>query len=64
MATDEQLREGVRQNLQLWINKLDCNGDPVEKLQYKMKFVKELRNLPIAVKTEAANEQHYEVCNV
>jgi hypothetical protein len=32
-----------------------------ERTQYKMRFVEELKVLPVAVHTAAANEQHYEV---
>lgn len=32
-----------------------------ERLQYKNRFVEDLRVLPVAVHTAAANEQHYEV---
>lgn len=61
MEGDEQLRESIRANLGRWINKLSCGGDAVEKLKYKMKFVTQLKAMPIAIKTDAANEQHYEV---
>ena len=61
MEGDKQLRESIRANLGGWIKKLGCGGDAVEKLNYKMKFVKQLKSMPIAIKTDAANEQHYEV---
>jgi cyclopropane-fatty-acyl-phospholipid synthase len=32
-----------------------------ERTQYKVRFVEELKVLPVAVQTAAANEQHYEV---
>jgi hypothetical protein len=32
-----------------------------ERTTYKMRFVEELKVLPVAVHTAAANEQHYEV---
>jgi hypothetical protein len=45
----------------------NCNllqaREPVEKLQErKQAFVDELKSMPIAIHTETANEQHYEVC--
>lgn len=61
MEGDKQLRESIRANLGRWIKKLGCDGDATEKLNYKMKFVKQLKDMPIAIKTNNANEQHYEV---
>ena len=58
---DDILRNAVRQNLDKWLQKLDCSGDVEKKLQYKLKFVEKLRTSPVAVETERANEQHYEV---
>ena len=58
---DEILRDAVRQNLDKWLEKLDCSGDVEEKLAYKMKFVEKLRSSPVAIETALANEQHYEV---
>lgn len=58
---DEILRDTVRQNLDKWLEKLDCSGDVEEKLAYKMKFVEKLRSSPVAIETALANEQHYEV---
>ena len=36
-------------------------GGPAEQLRKVQAFVEELKTLPIAVQTAAANEQHYEV---
>lgn len=58
---DKILREAVRQNLDKWLQKLDCSGDVEKKLAFKMKFVEKLRESPVAVETARANEQHYEV---
>ena len=58
---DKILRDAVRQNLDKWLEKLDCSGDVEEKLAYKMKFVEKLRSSPVAIETALANEQHYEV---
>ena len=60
-SQDGILRESVRQNLSAWLEKLECGGDVEKKLQYKMKMVKKLSQSPIAILTEKANEQHYEV---
>ncbi|XP_068703617.1 uncharacterized protein [Montipora foliosa] len=58
---DKILRDAVCQNLDKWLKKLDCSGNVEEKLAYKMKFVEKLRSSPVAIETERANEQHYEV---
>ena len=58
---DKVLRDAVRQNLDKWLQKLDCSGDVEKKLAFKMRFVKKLRDSPVAVETARANEQHYEV---
>jgi len=58
---DKILRDAVRQNLDKWLQKLDCSGDVEKKLTFKMKFVKKLRESPVALETARANEQHYEV---
>lgn len=36
-------------------------GTVEQQLQRKVAFVQELKTLPIAIQTAAANEQHYEV---
>ena len=61
MEGDKELRQSIQSNLGMWIKKLSCDGDAEKKLQYKMKFVKQLKEMPIAVETDKANEQHYEV---
>ena len=58
---DKILRDAVRQNLDKWLQKLDCSGDVEKKLALKMKFVEKLRKSPVAVETARANQQHYEV---
>jgi len=37
------------------------NADPEAELQQKLAVVKELKDMPIAIATDAANDQHYEV---
>ena len=61
LMDDILVREQLRLNLNNWVTKLRCNDDVTEKLRYKMKFVEELKNMPIAVNTKDANKQHYEV---
>ncbi|XP_065051146.1 uncharacterized protein LOC135680867 [Rhopilema esculentum] len=58
---DESLRESVRQNLRTWLDKLQCGGDVELKMSYKRKLISKLRKSPVAINTEDANEQHYEV---
>ena len=58
---DNLVREQLRLNLNNWVTKLRCNDDVTEKLRYKMKFVEELKSMPIAINTKDANKQHYEV---
>jgi len=59
--SDDDIRTGVRNVLSLWLDKLNCDGDVEKKMFYKQKFVADLKQLPIAIQTESANEQHYEV---
>jgi len=54
-------RIGMRLMCYKWATNLDCGGDVEKKQMYKNKFVDKLRTSPIAVETEKANEQHYEV---
>lgn len=61
MASDSALREGVRQQLKAWLNKLDCGGDIEKQHFFKTKFIQSLKTSPVAVETDKANEQHYEV---
>ena len=58
---DKLVREQLRSNLIKWVTKLRCNDDVTEKLRFKMKFVEELKSMPIAINTKDANKQHYEV---
>ena len=51
----------MRANLAAWIEKLECGGDVVKQAHFKKKFIQRLRNSPVAIETEKANEQHYEV---
>ena len=55
------LLTGVRANLEGWLKKLECGGDVVQQANFKKKFIQRLRSSPVAIETEKANEQHYEV---
>lgn len=61
MVSDAVTREGICNALGLWLAKLDCDGDVEKKMFYKQKFVNKLNEMPIAIQTREANEQHYEV---
>ena len=52
---------GVRDRIDPWIKKLQCNGDIEKQWYYKRRFIDRLRNSKIAEETDKANEQHYEV---
>ena len=57
---DAWIRYGIRLQLQDRLNSL--RTDNVEhELQAKQTIVQELHTMPIAIETDAANEQHYEV---
>ncbi|RUS84211.1 hypothetical protein EGW08_008015 [Elysia chlorotica] len=60
-AGDKALREGVCQNLALWVEKLECGGDVEKQNFFKKRFLKRLHSSPVATDTDTANEQHYEV---
>lgn len=53
--------QGVRLNLSAWIDKLKCDGDIEKQHFFKKKFIQRLRTSPVAIETDKANEQHYEV---
>lgn len=59
VVPDFVLRRGIR--LLLAKRKTELAGPVEEQTQRKLAFVAELKNLPVAVQTAAANEQHYEV---
>lgn len=54
------LRRGIRSQLQERINLIKTTSLE-ESYATKMKYVDLLRSRPIAIETDAANEQHYEV---
>lgn len=52
---------GVRENLGNWIRKLECAGDVEKQWHHKRNFINRLQHSDIAILTDKANEQHYEV---
>ncbi len=57
---DWLIRFRIRQLLSLRIRQ-EKKENATAQLSHKMNYVNELKKSPIAVHTEAANEQHYEV---
>lgn len=57
---DPLVRAGIRK-LSRERLKNEANGSPSGRFEHKMEFIESLRQSPIALKTEKANEQHYEV---
>ena len=57
---DFLLRKGIRRLIRKRINKQNKLSTE-ERFEYLNHFIKELKKQPIAVETEAANEQHYEL---
>jgi len=60
LIPDTLIRNGIRRLNQLRLRQ-ENKGDPVSQLKAKMDFIEMLRNDPVAIETEAANRQHYEV---
>jgi cyclopropane-fatty-acyl-phospholipid synthase len=57
---DWLIRLRIRQLVKLRL-KQETKANPTEQLAHKLAYIQSLKNSPIAVHTEAANEQHYEV---
>ena len=53
------IRRGIRKLLQQRL-KDERAANPAERLQRISQFAEELKKLPVAIETKAANEQHYE----
>ena len=51
----------MRANLSGLVSKLSCDGDIERQHFFKKKFIQKLKTSPIAIETDKANEQHYEV---
>jgi cyclopropane-fatty-acyl-phospholipid synthase len=60
LIPDFLIRFGIRVQLYDHLNILKAEDVELE-LDQKMKIIKELTNMPVAIETQAANEQHYEV---
>lgn len=60
LLPDPLIRTGIRRRLAEKLRE-EGKGTEEERLQRLRNFVQELKQSPIAVDTEAANEQHYEV---
>ena len=60
LLPDGLIRAGIRKLNRERLRR-ERHGPPSARLEYKMKFVNKLRQSPVAVKTDKANEQHYEV---
>jgi len=60
LLPDAAIRVGIRRLLAKKLKDEDC-GDVVRQQEKLLAFVEELKASPVAVKTELANEQHYEV---
>ncbi|XP_056002008.1 uncharacterized protein LOC125661565 isoform X2 [Ostrea edulis] len=48
-------------NLDAWLERLRCGGNIERQQFFKKKFLERLRTSAVAIETEKANEQHYEV---
>ncbi len=57
---DWLIRFGIRRLLAARLRE-ESRGGPESQAERLMRFVEQLRRSPIAIRTEAANEQHYEV---
>ena len=61
--TDNEFRISARQVLEIVLRRLECDGDVEKRSFYKRKFIEtlKLKTIPIALHTDKAKEQHYEV---
>ena len=60
LLPDSLIRIGIRQLLAARLRGED-KGDPEAQQAHFMQLVEELRQSPVAIETQAANEQHYEL---
>ncbi|MFC1782800.1 SAM-dependent methyltransferase [Planctomycetota bacterium] len=60
MLPDPLIRRGIRR-LNRHRLRLEYHPDPADQLQAKMDFIQQLRHSEIAVETDKANQQHYEL---
>lgn len=57
---DAILRYGIRRELEMELQRIKMMSAE-ERMAAKMKFLEEIKGMPIAIATDKANEQHYEV---
>jgi cyclopropane-fatty-acyl-phospholipid synthase len=60
LLPDAAIRLGIRRLLEARLREED-RGDPEAQQAHFMRFVETLRASPVAIETQAANEQHYEL---
>ena len=60
LLPDWLIRIGIRRLLRQRLREED-KGGPTEQQRHLLKLIEELKQSPIAIETQAANEQHYEV---
>jgi len=60
LVPDALIRNGIRRLNKLRL-RLECKDSPVSQLKTKMDFLEVLRSNPVAIETDAANRQHYEL---
>lgn len=60
LLPDWLIRLGIRRFLKQRLSEED-QGDPARNRERLMRFVGQLRESPVAIETQAANQQHYEV---
>ncbi|MHC4945220.1 MAG: SAM-dependent methyltransferase [Planctomycetota bacterium] len=60
LLPDWLIRAGIRRLNRERLKK-ERHASPSDRLEYKMEFLKKLRQSPVALETDKANEQHYEV---
>jgi cyclopropane-fatty-acyl-phospholipid synthase len=58
---DPVIRFGIRRLLRERLAEEEAHGDVEAQRAHRMRLIRELSELPIAIETAAANEQHYEV---
>ncbi|MCW4055467.1 MAG: cyclopropane-fatty-acyl-phospholipid synthase family protein [Candidatus Bathyarchaeota archaeon] len=60
LIPDVLIRKGIRYLNRMRLRK-EYEGDPFSQLKAKMDFLNTLRSQPVAIETEAANREHYEL---
>ena len=62
MAELDRIRSLIRSKLEGWkARQVELLHDVEKSMEDKREFIKMLKSAPLAVETEKANEQHYEV---